>query len=228
MVLLGELYSYEGMRMRVEVPCISAWETEWAWRHVLHNGRFQPRSLAFLLGGTSARPVSAGIYDRKSGVTGISASEAHIVVSTSSQSSVRGRYCPRTYSAYSPDLPKNIQVPHIPQNRQIRQSIKEPTMSDSQRNRPLDFKTTSIMIPLAVGAIALLGSIVKGHNDSSLGELDPSNIPAKAQVMDWKSWAALEKPQKQSENDGSVVSPPFVLSPSFRAYHEIDRSGSQS
>lgn len=38
MVLLGELYSYEGMRMRVEVPCISAWETEWAWRHVLHNG----------------------------------------------------------------------------------------------------------------------------------------------------------------------------------------------
>lgn len=101
-------------------------------------------------------------------------------------------------------------------------------MSDSQRNRPLDFKTTSIMIPLAVGAIALLGSIVKGHNDSSLGELDPSNIPAKAQVMDWKSWAALEKPQKQSENDGSVVSPPSVLSPSFRAYHEIDRSGSQS
>lgn len=83
-------------------------------------------------------------------------------------------------------------------------------MSDPERKRPLSFKHTSVMIPLAVGAIALLGSLVKGNNNHAgaggVVDIDESRIPAKAQVLDWRKWASLEKPQKQSENDGSVVS----------------------
>lgn len=77
----------------------------------------------------------------------------------------------------------------------------------AHQHRPLDFKTTTIMIPIAVGAVAILGSLVKGSNNHPGGvvDIDEHRVPEKAQVMDWRKWAALEKPLRQSENDGSVV-----------------------
>lgn len=95
-------------------------------------------------------------------------------------------------------------------------------MSDTQarprpRPRPLSFRATSVVLPVLVGAAALLGAVVSSASTSAhdgahaggVADIDEGQIPAQAQVLDARSWAVLERPLKQSENDGSVVSPSF-------------------